>query len=143
MVSLNWPPFDPTYGLTGAEDLEWFTRLKERNARFAWSSDAITYEHIPADRMRRTWILKRSYRYGVDDIRIAKAYESRLSVARKTIEAGVLLATLPFSAFACLVPRWRLRMMRRWARGLGRMAAMFGHRYREYAIDLRTERLPD
>lgn len=132
LVRLGSPRFDDAFGLTGGGDKELFTRLKNRGARFAWASKAITYEHVPEARLDKRWILRRNYRIGVDDVRIALMHEGALSSSRKIAEAVAMVAAIPFTTPALLVPRWRLRMMRRWTRAFGRLNAAFGRHYPEY-----------
>lgn len=128
------PTFDDAFGLTGGGDKEFFTRLKKAGVSFAWASDARAFELVPQSRMTTGWILRRNFRIGIDDLRIAKMHEGRLSAARKSAEALAVLAAVPVTAPALLVPRWRLRMLRRWSRAVGRMSGLFGRRYGEYAL---------
>ena len=133
LLRLGAPEFDDAFGLTGGGDKEFFTRLKNQGASFAWASKAITYELVPASRMTTRWILRRNYRIGVDDVRIALMHEGTVSSLRKIAEAVVMVAAIPLTAPALLVPRWRLRMMRRWTRAFGRLSAVRGRYYGEYA----------
>jgi len=133
LVRFGAPRFDDAFGLTGGGDKEFFTRLKKRGATFAWASKAITYEHVPESRLTTRWILRRNYRIGVDDVRIALMHEGKLASSRKIAEAIVMVAAIPITAPVLLVPRWRLRMVRRWSRAFGRLSAVLGKHYSEYA----------
>lgn len=134
LVGFGNQRFDDAFGLTGGGDKEFFTRLKKRGAIFAWASKAIAYEHVPEARLNTRWILRRNYRIGVDDVRIALMHEGALSSSRKIAEALIMVAAIPLAAPALLVPRWRLRMMRRWTRAFGRLSAVFGRHYAEYGV---------
>jgi glycosyltransferase involved in cell wall biosynthesis len=132
LVQLGALRFDDAFGLTGGGDKEFFTRLKKRGATFAWASKAITYEHVPSARLNTRWILRRNYRIGIDDVRIALMHEGPLSSSRKIAEALAMVVAIPVTAPALLIPRLRLRMMRRWTRAFGRLSAAFGRHYPEY-----------
>jgi succinoglycan biosynthesis protein ExoM len=134
LYELDWPKFDPAFGLTGGGDREWFTRLARAGAYFGWSANAHTFEHIPAKRMTQNWILRRNFRYGVDDIRIASLHEGTARTARYLFEARAIAVTAPVAAISLLSEKTRLRMLRRWAKALGRFSAAFGRHYNEYAL---------
>jgi succinoglycan biosynthesis protein ExoM len=57
--------FDERLGLTGGEDVELFTRLTGRGARFVRAEDATVVEPVGRDRTTLRWIARRAYRNGI------------------------------------------------------------------------------
>lgn len=55
-------PFDERWGRTGGEDAFLFEQLSGRGARFVYCREAITEEHVPAERLARRWHVKRAVR---------------------------------------------------------------------------------
>lgn len=53
----NW--FRLEYG-RGGEDVDFFRRMITSGMRFVWCAEAIVYEVVPAERYRRTYLLKRA-----------------------------------------------------------------------------------
>lgn len=58
------PLFDPAMNESGGEDDVLFIHLKKLGCRFAWSVQASVYEHVPAQRARLGYTLKRAFSYG-------------------------------------------------------------------------------
>lgn len=61
--------FDIEYGLTGGGDKEFFTRLKNEGATFAFASKSISHEFFGDSRMTKAWAIQRAYRIGSGDMR--------------------------------------------------------------------------
>ena len=55
--------FRAEYG-SGGEDVDFFRRMMANGMRFAWCAEARVYEHVPADRCTRAYVLKRALRHG-------------------------------------------------------------------------------
>lgn len=51
--------FRPEYGC-GGEDVDFFRRMIAKGMRFVWCAEARVYEVVPAERCRRTYMLKRA-----------------------------------------------------------------------------------
>lgn len=135
LLRLGSPWFDPTFALTGGEDKEFFTRLKGLGATFAWADDAIVFAHVPASRGDLGWALRRAYRVGNSDMRVFLKHERKLqarALEAAKIAGAMLLsplqliaqATNPAARAACLCRLWR---------AAGKIAAIFGAHYNEYA----------
>ncbi len=73
-------PFDPEYGLTGGEDVHLFERLERKGAKFIISREAISYEHIPAERATKKYLYNRALRGGQAFIRRKLNYNRRFTV---------------------------------------------------------------
>jgi succinoglycan biosynthesis protein ExoM len=132
-VSKPW--FDPAFGLTGGEDKVFFVRLRADGKCFMRTNDAIVHEHVPRDRVRLGWSLQRAYRTGNCDMRIALKYgNGPLAVAREFSKIVVAVVSFPVLLVVfSLSPRRRLDGVRRLYRAAGKIGALFGHRYYEYA----------
>jgi succinoglycan biosynthesis protein ExoM len=57
--------FDPGYGRTGGEDVDFFRRMIRAGHRFVWNNEAIVYEVTPALRQKRAYYLRRALLRGV------------------------------------------------------------------------------
>ncbi len=131
--------FDPRMSLTGAEDTLFFTRLLDRGLRLTQAKDALVYEHVPADRARVKWLLRRWYRTGLTDAMIAGRHMTPASARLKSgidglirIVVGSLLTAI--TACVTLGQNKRAMMARAYtvSRGLGMMSFALGHSYEEY-----------
>jgi GT2 family glycosyltransferase len=133
--SLSPPYFDPQFGLTGGEDRDFFIRLGHLGMRFARTRDAIAYEHVPADRIRLGWSLRRAYRTGNSDMRIALKYKRGAGDVMR--EAAKILAALAAFPILCVAfamnPTRRLDGVQKLFRAAGKIGALLGHRYYEYS----------
>ena len=58
-------PFDPEFGRTGGEDVNFFKRMIERGRVFVWCDEAAVYENVPPERLKRSYLLKRALMRGV------------------------------------------------------------------------------
>ncbi len=56
--------FDERLGLTGGEDTLFTHELVKRGAELRWCDEAEAVEFVPASRLTRSWILRRSFRAG-------------------------------------------------------------------------------
>lgn len=130
------PWFDPAFALTGGEDKDFFERLKRMGARFAWSAEALATTEVPATRMGLKWGLFRAYRVGNSDMRIFLKHENnrgrRLAEYGKI--AGALLLSPPMFIILALSPNRRERALRTLFRAAGKISALFGSTYHEYAV---------
>ncbi len=128
------PWFDPRFGLTGGEDKDFFVRMAQSGARFAWAADAVAYTSIPESRMSVQWALMRAFRAGNCDMRITRKYDRRgRTLAREVAKlcGALLLSPLEFCAFIA-VPHRRSHAVLTFARALGKAVAPLGGEYREY-----------
>jgi glycosyltransferase involved in cell wall biosynthesis len=133
LYKADWPRFNAAFGLTGGGDREWFARLSRRGALFAWSSGAVVREYVPQHRMATRWVVRRAYRYGIDDIRIGWAHVGKVRTIRHVASALATLAVSPLDAMFLVSEKTRLLTLRRWARASGRIAGALGFRLYEYA----------
>lgn len=65
--------FDEQFGLSGGSDSMLTHTLVSRGAEIRWCDEAEVLDFIPASRISRTWVLRRSYRTGNGWSRVALA----------------------------------------------------------------------
>lgn len=56
--------FDPSYGLTGGEDTDFFRRAEKCGLKFVWCQEASVFETVPVERWKRTYYVKRALMRG-------------------------------------------------------------------------------
>jgi succinoglycan biosynthesis protein ExoM len=129
------PWFDPAFAFSGGEDRDFFMRLKQSGARFAWADEAIAHGAVPEVRKSLAWALARSYAIGNSDMRVflkyAPGFVAKAREAAKTALA-LFAAPLLFVLLAFDVRR-RTAALGRLARALGKTAALLGHPYDAYS----------
>jgi glycosyltransferase involved in cell wall biosynthesis len=132
----GYPLFDPGYALTGGEDKELFTRMKRQGARYAWCDEAVIRETQPASRLTVGWYCRRAYRVGNSDMRVFLRH--RRTAAALVPELAKIAAALLSAPFMSLIfafaPNRRLDGLRLICRQAGKVAALFGRHYHEYAV---------
>ena len=129
----SWPEFDHAFGLTGGGDKEWFARMRKFGATFAWAPDAIAFEQVPPERTSFSWFLRRQLRVGINEVQICWRHGGPREFLMILIYAGATIAVAPILAVWMVSPKHRYPLLRRVARAVGRLAAVVGLRYREYA----------
>jgi GT2 family glycosyltransferase len=136
LESLAAPWFDPQFALSGGEDQDFFVRLQRAGKRFAWSDDARAHGEVPATRANLGWLLRRAYSVGNSDMRVLLKH--RPGLARIAAESLKILASLLLSPLAAAIlvasPNRRALALQKLFRAAGKLTAMFGARYNEYAV---------
>jgi glycosyltransferase involved in cell wall biosynthesis len=132
-------PFDPALGLTGGEDGDLLSRLRQQGARIVWCDEAVVHEPVESSRLSLRWLLRRALSGGQDFARHALAgrYGTMSTVSRILFFSRALAQA--FVAAACVLMSWpmgrhhaALWLTKLWA-NIGKMSAFWGWRYREYA----------
>lgn len=130
------PWFDPAFALTGGEDRDFFLSLAAGGARFAWADEARAYGDVPESRANLGWALRRAYSIGNSDMRVLLKH--RPGAATRLVEtakiAGALLLSLPLAVILAASPNRRLGPLTKMFRAAGKLTAMAGWRYNEYAV---------
>lgn len=130
------PWFDPEFALSGGEDREFFERLSRAGRRFAWSDEARAHGDIPETRDNLGWLLRRAYSVGNSDMRVLLKH--RPGAPRLAAESAKILAALLLSPLAAVIlagsPNRRAVPLQKLFRAAGKLTAMFGARYNEYAV---------
>jgi glycosyltransferase involved in cell wall biosynthesis len=138
LESIGWPSFDQQFGLTGGGDKEYFVRLRKSGVRFAWAPAARAVEDVPVARATPAWVIRRAFRVGNCDVRIAFLHGGATAVAGSLGKAATILLAAPLCVPLMLMPSRRLWIIAKWSRSAGKIAALFGQRYREYAVTSRV-----
>jgi succinoglycan biosynthesis protein ExoM len=87
-------PFDPKYGKTGGEDVDFFRRQLAQGRVFVWCNEAPVFESVPPEKMTREYLLRRALLRGVV---AARREGASLPEVIKSIAALSLYAVaLPF-----------------------------------------------
>jgi glycosyltransferase involved in cell wall biosynthesis len=61
----NGRPFDPRFGRTGGEDVEFFKSIIQRGNILVWCQEASVKEIVPPERLKRSYFLRRALLRGV------------------------------------------------------------------------------
>lgn len=70
-VSLeNMHHFDPSFGLTGGEDTDFFYRMHLAGRRLVWCDDACVSEPVAPERVTLSWLRRREFRGGQNFMKI-------------------------------------------------------------------------
>jgi glycosyltransferase involved in cell wall biosynthesis len=130
------PCFDPAFALTGGEDRDFFERLRRLGKRFAWADEAIAYAWVPASRATFGWVLQRAYRTGNSDMRVfLKHPKSRREYVREVMKiAGAAVVYPGLAVVQAPITRRSANALCKLCRAAGKLTAIFGHAYNEYAI---------
>ena len=130
------PWFDPDFALTGGEDLEFFMRLKQAGCRFAWADEARAFGDVAASRDDLSWVLRRAYSNGSSDMRVLIKHRPGPGLILR--EGAKIAGSLLLSGFLALIlgpsPNHRRGPLTKFCRAAGKLTAMMGARYNEYAV---------
>ncbi|MCX8998127.1 glycosyltransferase [Rhizobiaceae bacterium BDR2-2] len=127
--------FSPTFNLMGGEDVDFFSRMKERGFRFAWSKDALVHEGQPPERARLNWVLKRGFRIGTSDMRIQLLRaKTPFQTVQAALKAGAGLA-FHGAMLSILVLRKQTRANGIFSAGraTGKLYGLLNGHYNEYS----------
>jgi succinoglycan biosynthesis protein ExoM len=92
--------FDPELGRVGGEDTMFFAVLHARGVKLGFAPEAVASEDLPANRLKLSWLLRRSFRAGQTAARTARmrgqgaAVLAILSGAKASYCAAATLLTL-------------------------------------------------
>jgi GT2 family glycosyltransferase len=130
------PWFDTAFALTGGEDLDFFVRLKKAGCQFGWADEARALGHLAMVRRDLGWTLRRAYSNGNSDMRVLlKHQHGPALIAREGGKIlGALLLTLPLTLILGFSPNHRRAPLIKFCRAAGKLTAMAGARYNEYAV---------
>jgi hypothetical protein len=132
--------FDQRLGLIGGEDTLFTRQLTGTGGRIVWCAEALVHDIVPAERMTRSWVLRRAFRMGGSasrvEVRLAGSFGARirartgqLLLGGSRLAAGVLRFGVGLLTRS---PGRRAAGARNLARGLGLITGAFGFEYREY-----------
>ena len=119
---------DSRFDATGGEDTEFLRRLHARGARMAYAPEAVSFEWYGRERITRKWVLRRAFRTGAIDARIALTTGQRLlQFGRCVGRIGwrSLVGSWLFVSGLTSAPR-RMRGVRELVRQAGRVSGLLG-----------------
>ncbi len=90
-------PFNPQFGLTGGEDVDFFARMLKNDLTFVWCDEAPVFEIVPPERFTRTYYLKRALMRGFVN-------SNNLSF----LDKETLKSLLAFFLYTLSLPVWAL-----------------------------------
>ena len=130
------PWFDPAFALTGGEDQDFFMRLKRAGYRLGWADKARALGDVATVRHDLGWVMKRAYSNGNSDMRVLLKYRfGPALIVREGLKIlGALLLSLPLTLILILSPNHRRVPLIKFCRAAGKLTAMAGVRYNEYAV---------
>jgi succinoglycan biosynthesis protein ExoM len=138
LEALGAPWFDPAFNRSGGEDLDFLTRLKAIGFGFAWAPGARASEWVGAERARKTWVLRRMWRIGVTDTKVARKQRGLIGGVGLGLRSLALLAlrTAALPALAWRRNR-RLDIAGQWVKAVARLYALAGGSDALYAAPAR------
>jgi succinoglycan biosynthesis protein ExoM len=127
-------PFDPALGRSGGEDTFLFDQLRRDGARLVMCREAEAREHVPADRLRLGWLVRRAYRTGGLYAARTVALSDRPARARARLyaRAGAVALLSAGRAAASRRATGRADHALRAVSGLGQLAGLAGRRVAGY-----------
>jgi succinoglycan biosynthesis protein ExoM len=136
LEEMTAPWFDPAFALSGGEDREFFVRLQRAKKRFAWSDEARAYGDIPETKDNMAWLLRRAYSVGNSDMRVLLKHGlSAGGFAAEICKIGASFLLSPLAALLFAIhPRKRAIPLQKLFRAAGKLGALMGRSYREYAV---------
>lgn len=135
-LALELGGFDPEYGRTGGEDVQFFGRAAAAGALIVWAEHARVLEAVPPDRLVLAWHLRRAVREGNISARVAQELSpagcsrSRRAVSdvRRLLRCGLGAPVV----YAVGRRAQALRGMRMACSAVGALAAEVGLVYEQY-----------
>lgn len=121
--------FDPALGRSGGEDTEFFAAAKAAGAVLAPAPLAVAFEHVPPERIRTGWLVRRRFRMGQTH---GQVIGRGASPARRTALAAVacakVVASLALAMPVAHRPERRGRALLRSCLHAGAASSLFGIR---------------
>jgi succinoglycan biosynthesis protein ExoM len=123
------PLFDESFGLSGGEDVVFFSRLFDRGFFMSWAESAVVYEEVPIERASIQWMRMRRFGVGHMAVRSERVRGGRAPLA-KTLALTARLAIYPWLGREP-GSRW-LGWLLELSKVRGRYAAHAGLAYQQY-----------
>ena len=135
-VFRNVPRFDDAFALSGAEDTNFFLRVRQAGYKIVWSQEAHVFETVSAQRASVAWMLRREYQTGNGWVFCEAGVDQRTH--RWAIRfskgcghvvlglAGAIWRSFTFDRAAVM------RSLQRVSLGIGMLVGLAGHRFLAY-----------
>jgi succinoglycan biosynthesis protein ExoM len=88
--------FNPKFGRTGGEDVDFFHRMMNKGFSFVWCNEASVYEVVPPERFRKKYYIKKALLRG--KVNADKSSIFSLYTFKSIIASFLYTAALPFLA---------------------------------------------
>jgi succinoglycan biosynthesis protein ExoM len=134
--------FNPSFGLAGGEDTEFFSRAYEMGFAIRKTARAITYEKVPPEKLTYWAQVYRAYWCAASDVRrraVHKGWGKAVREKSLSIPLNVLAGLVMYTVALCAAPasvkaskKYALRGGKKMAKSAGRLAAFFGHTPQPY-----------
>ena len=89
--------FNPEFGRTGGEDVDFFKRMIKKGHKFVWCDEAPVYELVPPERWTRIFMLRRALLRGKVTLRSTSC--NIFNIMKSVIAFPVYTLALPFIFF--------------------------------------------
>ena len=127
------PWFEPRFAASGGSDFAFFRRVKVAGYRIAWCDDALVFEHVPSQRARLKWFVRRCLRTGsVRGAEIRRGEPVSSAILQSIRAVAVAAAALVLAVVES--PRgWKaMRRIRQSLNQIGMVAGLSGYVIEEY-----------
>lgn len=136
--------FDRRFGLLGGEDTLFTRLLAQQGGKMVWCDEAIVTDRVPAQRLTRSWVLRRAFSSGNSWSRVGLELVAgssggptpRLRARLRLLAAGLVRmaggAVRGIQGVTTRSVAHRAKGLRTIARGAGMMSGAVGYVYREY-----------
>jgi succinoglycan biosynthesis protein ExoM len=128
--------FDPSYGITGGSDHEFFTRAASNGFKFVSCAEAKVFEFMPNERANIKWLIKRVFRTGNNYTRtlILKNGKQSFHLSITQFIKGLLQFIIAF--FLAVIFIWNRTKSLNWflksVSNISKPFAVFGYYPQEY-----------
>lgn len=123
-------PFNLEFGLTGGEDAMLFDNLAAKGAKFVNCYEAVTYEFVPENRTKLSWLISRAIGMGNSFARrmIRLDNNKKIFMALKQLVIGTVYGIVSFCLFILLFfsRKKRLHWFLKMFSNLGKVSASLG-----------------
>ena len=116
-------PFDPRFGRTGGEDVDFFRRMIQKGYVFVWCNEAEAYETVPPERMTRSYYLRRALLRGMVAFRRSTPAMKAFGAAKSL--AAVIVYT-PLLVVLVFTPGLFMKYLIKYCDHLGKLMAAVG-----------------
>jgi succinoglycan biosynthesis protein ExoM len=128
-------PFNPTYGLTGGEDIDLFNTIKSKGGKFVFCKEGVVYDFIPKQRAQLKWLVFRRFRTGrgFTENQLKHSNLKLINGFFSIIKAGLYLCiSLLLSIFLFPFKTKRIGWFLKAVSNFGHLAAFTKYDYKEY-----------
>jgi succinoglycan biosynthesis protein ExoM len=128
-------PFDPSYGLSGGEDHDFFDKIIRKGGKLVWCDSAIAHEHVPASRLTVKFLVLRAFRGGQSFSSIAlkklPIWRRFIWFSHRILLSLIALLLVVLSVFSGKV--LFVKALEKLFANIGQLSAFTRYRYKEYA----------